>query len=235
MNVYSSSLTLQNRDVDLFRRLRLSRLFELMQEASICHTEALGAGRAVTLDKGLLWVVTLQHCRISRLPEYDERITLETWPGETLHVLFPRQYRILDASGAPIISACAIWTLVDAATRRVAFPERVGVHIDGGSMPWDMPLPHALGTYSGENVREFTVPYSYVDLNGHMNNTRYFDLADDVLPAARAGRVPREISAEYREELRLDARVTLTWGGGDDELCLTGGVDKPAFRLRFLY
>ena len=44
-------------DVTMFRKLRPSVLLRLIQEISIAHTEALGAGRAKTLDKGVLWVV----------------------------------------------------------------------------------------------------------------------------------------------------------------------------------
>ena len=92
--IYTQELRLKNRDVDMFRRLRVSRRFELLQEASVAHTEALGMGREKTLDRGILWVVTLQRAEICRLPEYDETIRLYTWPGETMHVLFPRHYRL---------------------------------------------------------------------------------------------------------------------------------------------
>ncbi len=87
--VFSRELRLKNRDVDMYRRLRTSRLFELLQEAAIAHTEALGMGREKTLDRDLLWVVTLQRAEISRMPEYDETVRVESWPGETMHVLFP--------------------------------------------------------------------------------------------------------------------------------------------------
>ena len=39
MSVYREEILLRSKDVDLYRRLRLSRLFELLQEASIRHTE----------------------------------------------------------------------------------------------------------------------------------------------------------------------------------------------------
>jgi acyl-ACP thioesterase len=86
MSIYCETLQLRSRDVDLHRRLRTSRLFELFQEASIRHTEQLGMGREKTLDKGLLWIVTLQEAIIARMPVYDETVTLESWPGETMHV-----------------------------------------------------------------------------------------------------------------------------------------------------
>ena len=55
----------------MYRRLRISTMFEWFQEGSITHTEELGCGREKTLDKGLLWVVTLQRAEIGRLPLYD--------------------------------------------------------------------------------------------------------------------------------------------------------------------
>ena len=69
----------------MFRKLRISKLFEFMQEAAIHHTEALGAGRAKTLDRGFLWVVTMQHAEISRLPEYDEKAVKEAKEKKTMN------------------------------------------------------------------------------------------------------------------------------------------------------
>ena len=90
MSVYRQELLLRSKDVDMFRRLRTSELFRLLQEASIRHTEQLGMGRDKTLDKGILWVLLLQSAEIARMPEYDERIVLKSWPGRTMHLLFPR-------------------------------------------------------------------------------------------------------------------------------------------------
>ncbi|MBQ2455243.1 MAG: hypothetical protein II499_04040, partial [Firmicutes bacterium] len=64
MDVYRFEYRLRSCDVDARRRFRLSRLFEMLQEAAIAHTELLGAGRSSTLDRGFLWVVTLQNLYI---------------------------------------------------------------------------------------------------------------------------------------------------------------------------
>ncbi|MFM5883709.1 acyl-ACP thioesterase domain-containing protein, partial [Methanobrevibacter gottschalkii] len=82
MEGYRKAFTVLASDTDCLRRLRLSRLFTLLQEAAIAHTEALGMGRAMTLDRGLLWIVALQHAKITRLPLFDERVVLESVPGK---------------------------------------------------------------------------------------------------------------------------------------------------------
>ena len=71
MSIYSIEYKILSSDTDANRTLRLSRLMTMLQEASIAHTTALGMGREMTLDRGLLWIVTLQQAKITRLPVYD--------------------------------------------------------------------------------------------------------------------------------------------------------------------
>ena len=235
MKVYSLSLRLRNKDVNLHRRLRTAMLFELLQEVSIRHTEDLGMGRTKTLDRGLLWVVTLQRAEIARMPEYDETITVETWPGETMHLLFPRYYRVLDGTGTPILSASALWALVDESTRRMVFPDRYGVEIRGVVTGNEIALPSPPRRAEGENVTQFVVPFSHLDLNGHMNNTRYFDLAEDRIPAAAEGKPLRRIEVEYANEARLGDELRITREDFPGGCRISGDTEKKIFRMQFEY
>ena len=79
----------------------------------------------------ILWVLLMQRAEITRMPEYDETVVLKSWPGRTMHLLFPRYASLETASGEPLLKASALWSLVDAETRRVVFPEKVGVEIEG--------------------------------------------------------------------------------------------------------
>jgi len=235
MSVYSEELLLRSRDVDLYRRLRTSELFRLLQEASIRHTEELGMGRDKTLDRGVLWVLLMQRAEIARMPEYDERIVLKSWPGRTMHLLFPRYYSLETSAGEPLLKASALWGLVDERSRKLVFPEKYGVEIEGVSSGDEIALPGAVQPLDCSEEREFTVPYSYVDLNGHMNNARYFDLAEDCIPAAAAGQRLKLICTEYPNEARLGERLRLRWGRREDRYFLEGGTEKTCFRMLLDY
>ena len=235
MSVYREEIHLRAKDVDLYRRLRTSELFRLLQEASIRHTEQLGMGRDKTLDKGILWVLTQQRCEIRRMPEYDEHIVLKSWPGRTMHLLFPRHYSMETAEGEPLLKASAIWCLVDAKSRKVVFPEKYGVEIAGAETGEEIELPRPIRRMDCTEARAFTVPYSYVDLNGHMNNTRYFDLAEDSIPAAAAGEKLRLICAEYSNEAQLGEALQLHWSREGGSYYLEGGAEKICFRMLLEY
>ena len=229
--MYERQLLLGSEHVDLHRRMRTSALFELLQVSSIRHTEELGMGREKTLDRGLLWVVTRMHAEVARMPVYDERITLRTWPGETMHLLFPRYYEIASEEGEVLVQASGVWSLMDAAKREAVFPDEYGVEIageeNGRELPWLVPVKPLKTT--GSDV--FRVPYSYVDINGHLNNTRYFDLAEDRIGAAEQGKALREVTAEYNREILLGEELSLQWGWDGNWYYVTGSTAQPCFRL----
>lgn len=198
--MYSVTLQLKSRDVNRYRRFRTSRFMEIVQECSIAHTTALGFGREKTLDRGLLWMIVQQHFHFFRVPSYDEKVTMTTWPGKMEHLLFPRFYRLTSAaSGEKLAEGSAVWVLCSAETRSAVFPEKYGVRIEADSEMTPLPLPRMLRSEGTGTERDFTVPFSWCDLNGHMNNTKYFDLLEDVYPPAENWQLGT-VDAEYHGE-----------------------------------
>ena len=234
-SVYTQILKLRDADVDLHRRLRPSVLFTMLQEAAIAQTEDLGMGREKTLDRGLLWIVTLQRISIRRLPVYDETVTLQSWPGKTMHLFFPRYYRMLDADGAVLLEGTALWSLMDQNTRSVVFPADHGIVLPELVTGWEAPLPKPVRALPLTGEARFTVPYSYVDLNGHMNNVRYFDLAEDVLPPALHERALLALEVDYSSEARLGDELLLRWGQEGNSWYLVGTSEKRVFRMKLDY
>lgn len=234
--IYTEHLKLRSRDVDMFRRLRSSELFKLLQEVSIRHTEQLGMGREKTLDRGILWVVMMQQAEITRMPEYDEEIVLKSWPGKTMHVLFPRYYSLETEAGEPLLKASAIWCLVDAKTRKMVFPESCGVEIEGVVTGEESAQPGAIRKKDCDREKVFEVPYSFVDLNGHMNNTRYLDLAEDCAGMAAEGKLLKEICTEYTTEARFGDTLMLRWTEDAGRIYFAGEKsERPVFRITLQY
>ncbi|MBQ6421719.1 MAG: hypothetical protein IJK02_11660 [Clostridia bacterium] len=235
MSIYETNYQILSSDTDCRRRLRLSSMFTLLQEAAIAHTTALGFGREKTLDRGLLWAVALQHAKIYRLPEYDEQITLRSAPGEIMHTFYPRSACLTDAAGKTLVSSSALWVLMDRETRTMVSPEKTGVVIPGSEPDWKIFWPRTPKLPQAPQSTAFTVPYSYVDLNGHMNNTRYFDLAEDMMPASLRACNVREVMTEYTGEAKEGDTLRLTAETRGNTFFLAGAGEKRLFRLSIAY
>ena len=231
MDIYRKEIRIRSTDTDMQRRLRLSALFTYMQESAISHTTELGAGREVTLDRGLLWIVVQQQVNIRRLPFYDEKLVLSSWPGRTMHLFFPRFWELADMNGETLLTASSLWGLMDQKTRSLAFPEDYNVTVPDMSGGKTLSFPGRIKAQDAPVTGTFTVPYSFIDLNGHMNNARYYDLAMDHLPDQFRERPLKQISVEYRGEASWHDTLTLYAAENGNSWYFAGDTLHPAFRM----
>ena len=213
---YEKRIRIRSEQVDMTRKLRISELFRIMEEASIAHTEALGCTKDKTLDRGLLWVIARQSAEIEELPAYDDEIVIRSWQGNMFQMFFPRIYEIFKGDRC-IIRGYAFWALIDEETRETIMPEDYGISIPSRPGSEDFYLQAVVIPKDSEPSfsTETVIRFSQVDINGHMNNTRYFDVIDDVIwekyPPEDPGdaAAPRSILANYVNELRIGENFVL--------------------------
>jgi uncharacterized protein YoaH (UPF0181 family) len=108
--------------------------------------------------------------------------------------------------------------------------------IEGGmSNGEEIALPGAPKKAISDVSSYFTVPYSYLDQNGHMNNTRYLDLAEDLIPAALEGKKLKSIHTRYQNEVRHGDVIELQWQELNGIYRVSGGGEKKYFTINFEY
>ncbi len=232
--VWTTQKKLLADDVTMHRDLRMSVLMRWLQEISVAHTEALGAGRAKTLDKGALWVVCRVRVEVEKLPCYDDEITLTSWAGDTMRVLFPRYYAMTDKSGNSLVKASAVWLLMDEKKRKMVFPENYDVVVPGVKTGDEIPLSFGVSLPEQEQSKRFKVAYSQVDINGHMNNAKYLDCMDDVLGKDfLETHAVKNLEIEFKSEIKYGSSVNLKYTLASDALAMIGFVKKrPCFELK---
>ncbi len=235
MEIFETTCKLRNADVDMHRRFKTASLLTLLQETAIAHTEAIGMGRERTLDRGLLWIITLQRLSILRMPVYDETITVQCWPGKTMHVLFPRYYRMTSETGELLLEGSALWALIDEQFHQLIFPDDYGIRIPGLVTGQETPLPRAPKAVPLTHQTEFTVPYTYVDLNRHMNNVRYLDLAENTIPHEAHDHPLKSLEIEYSSEAKLGQTIRVQWGKLGGVYFVDGEDERRLFRVRLEY
>ena len=231
--VYTQKIRLRAEHVDMNRRLRPTELMRLFQQCCIAHTEELGMGRAMTLDRGLLWVVVSERIVISRMPEYDEEITLECTPGQTLHFFFPRNLVVRDASGEAIVRAKAMWALIDAKSRQMADPSEKGIVIDGSDEAEDLAPVMSIQVPVLTDTIGCTATYSMTDINGHMNNAAYLSIAlDDLCRRGLSVCGAHEIAMTFSKEIPFGASFSVSCGDADVRGRRCRFYDCPNFSIK---
>ena len=183
--------------------------------------------------KGLMWVVVRYLVRAPRWPEPGEALRLQTWPGQTRHSMMPRYYRLLDKKGDCLISGSSLWTVVDRETRKMVNPEEHGVILEALVTGLEERRPPAPAKLTTSDSRDYTVTEDVLDSNGHMNNTRYYDLSESCI--GRTEDHPRRIVTEHQSEIRLGESMQVSWGREGERYFIEGVNNGPVFRMELDY
>ena len=207
--------------VDRFGRVKPSVLLYFAQEAAGEHCNLLDADWDTMAKKHLFWAVIRQRMQITRLPTLGQTITVETWPMPTTRSAFPRSTVAYDPEGNELFRAVSLWVLMDTQSRSMVLPAKSGLDLPGTLRGNELASPASIAPALLENSATFHVGYTLLDRNGHMNNTRYLDWVDDLLPSEFHQSHPvREFTLCYLQEAREGQQITLDYQLSDGP-CLT--------------
>ncbi len=203
MSIYSENIVVDGQAVDCFGRLKPSQLLYYLQEVAGSHFAQLEDPTAPLSSKNLFWAVIRHRVEVNRLPRLGERITAETWPMPTTRVAYPRAMAAYDEQGGLLWRAVTLWVLMDKDSRAMVLPGKSGVWVEGTLRGTELEVPRSLLPQAGRGEVCRPVTYSVLDKNGHMNNTRYLDWVEDLLPSAFHGDHPlRSFTLCYLSEAR---------------------------------
>ncbi len=163
--------------------VRLSHLFQWMTQLAGQHAEHLGVGFHSLQEKNLFWVLARITLEINRFPLWHEKVKLQTWPKGVHRLFAMRDFQFFDEHDKLLAGATTAWLLLDGRSKR---PQRLQGHLDHipakserhgvTGFPEALQTPHSDGPCHRIRAR-----YSHLDVNRHVNNTKYLDWILDCL------------------------------------------------------
>jgi acyl-ACP thioesterase len=161
-------------------------LADYFQEAAGHHAAELGVSMQDLLAENRAWVLAHFRMEIDRLPDWNETVTLETWPSGLERLFATREVLFRDEEGAVLAQGTSAWLVIDTERRRPVRPPAALHDLETPDRPapfgtdlGDLPAPAR-----ADREQTFAVRYHDLDLNRHVNNVRYLEWALETLPAS---------------------------------------------------
>lgn len=216
---FHERLLVRGGDCDMYSRMRMDAVFMAMQEGGERHAKMLGVGHEAMFAKSLFFVLSRTHVHIDRMPACGETIIHTTWPGNSNKFFCPRFHTFTLEDGTPLISAGALWVLLDAENRRIVSPLKIDLGFpDNSDIPEPVSLPNRLPkAFENPSLTQRTPVFSEFDINGHVNNTKYIAWTCDSLGAKTLEKAYlRDLTVSYEKEIRETAPMTLALSREDN-------------------
>jgi medium-chain acyl-[acyl-carrier-protein] hydrolase len=182
---WTEELRIRSYDVDATRRVTSLSLCRYFLEAAWNHAEALDLGFSHLRSHGKFWVLARLRCEVQQYPVWGDRTRLRTWPRGIKSVFALRDFELQDETGAPVAAGSSAWVVLDAVSKRPQrlhklFPKLAALN-GKAALGCD---PEELGdNETWDSGCPLTVRYSDIDVNKHVNSTRYIGWMLDAYPA----------------------------------------------------
>lgn len=210
--IFQKDFELTDIYVDRYGRLKPSAILLFAQEVAGMHCTELAVDSSILEKQHLFWAVSRHRVQITRLPRIGETIHVETWPMPTTRVAYPRSMVAYDEKGNECFRSVTLWVLMDLDTRNMILPGKSGIIVSGTVRGGELAIPGGLIPKPLGSQRSRQVCYTDLDRNGHMNNTRYLDWIDDLLPSPfHAANSLKEFTVCYLSEAREGQTLRVSW------------------------
>lgn len=223
-------------DVDSNFELRVSSFFKMMQDIAVEHAEQLNVGHAQTVEKGKFWVITRIYLKVNQMPKYRQNVVLKTHPGKTMKFVFPRHFILEDEKGNVLIRAISTWLVLNQSDRRLCLNPFVNNELPYEIHPDELSLPEKIVHGKLDFIEVRRVRYNDIDLNGHLNNTKYIDFILDMHDSNFfKNNVVTSLSINYNHELKDGDMVFLYSNNSNPEYIEGKNGDKNIFDVEIQY
>ena len=206
---------------------RPSLLFDCFQDAASEQSACLGFSIPELMDRGLTWVVSRYRVNVCRYPRWQERIRVTTWRSPQQDHTAPREFVILDADNRTIARARGIFILLDRSTSRPVSPtDHIPRYPIADETVFEDDFQALPAVDLPDRSTRIHVRRDDLDLNRHVNNTRYITFALES--------VPGPIMGNHMPD-RIDISFFKSAGYGDTIQSLIQQHQDPGGRPQFIH
>ena len=200
--------TIKLSDIDKNNKATNKAILSYLEDVGGKHSNIAGFGILDIPRTHLTWLILEWNVQVIRRPNYAERIKVITWSRNSIKCYAYRDFEIHDEQGNVIVLAASEWVLVDTEKRKIA-------RIEPDLLESYEPELNKFA-FSNEEFEKIQVPKEYelekeytarksdIDVNNHMHNLNYIDLANETLPdkVYKQGQL-NNVRITYKREIKL--------------------------------
>lgn len=204
MSIYKKKYHVDYGDSDYYKKLKLSSLFNYLQDVASLHSENLGIGiNDIGQKHSVAWVMVRILVDVERMPNWNEDIIVETWPNEPKKLEFERDFIVRDQKGNVLVRAISSWVIMDIEKREIRKTELIRIAYPPFAK--ERAICKRMGKLKPNGELKYVynkqIGYSDIDINGHLNNSKYIDYITDCFSMEKHGEyIVKSVQVSYISE-----------------------------------
>ena len=219
--IYTDSFKMGLKDIDRDNLLKNRAILEFLENIGSYHSDLVNYGANYTKETGFAWVLVAWKVKVLKRPQYGTSLKINTWAKVGTKVATYRDFEIYDDNNDLCVIATSKWTMVDIRKGKIT---KITDEIIDAYKPEIRNLFEEIdpGKINIPNEYNYEISYTVkrrdIDINGHMHNLYYLDLAYEALPEEIYNERPFDsVRIQYRKEIKLGDTVKCKYAKVDDK------------------
>lgn len=209
--IYTEKFKIPLKDIGKDNKIKNRAVLEILENIACYHSDLVGYGVNNIKETKVTWILLDWKLKVINRPTYGQVLTVNTWEKGMNKFFTYRDYEIYDNNNNLCAIATSKWALIDTEKGKMS---RLTENIINAYKPEKKTVFEENSLDKVKIPEEFSNTIKYevirkdIDINKHMHNLYYLDLAYEALPDEIYNKRPFDyVRITYKKEIKLGEKV----------------------------
>lgn len=210
--IFEKYYTVGNRDIGTNNKATNKAILKYLENIACKHSDEVGYGINTIEQTGIVWILLDWKFKVIERPIYGQTIKVRTWSRKMEKCYAYRDFEVYDEKENILAIATTKWVLLNAETRKIQRiqEELVSKYKQETELQvFQNEIEKLNEPESEECSREVKIRRTDIDINNHVNNLNYLDLAYEVLPDEIYNQDMKNIRITYKHQTKPRETVNI--------------------------
>ena len=208
-------------DIGKDNKIKNIAILKMLENIGAYHSDVAGYGANDTYVKKVTWILLDWKLKVLNRPKYGQTLEVDTWAREGNRFFTYRDFEIYDENKTLCAIATSKWTLINMKEKRMT---KINDEV------LDCYKVEEKEVFKGEKLDRLQIPNEFIsnvkytvirkdiDINKHMHNLYFLDLAYEALPEEVYEKRPFDnLRIMYKKEIKLGETVDCKYTKEDNK------------------
>lgn len=225
MAIFERKFTVGVTDININRKIKNKSIIKIFQDVAGMHSDSLHLGINDIDKTKLSWVILGWKIKVLKRPIYNEEVVVRTWIRDGNKISMYRDFEMYDLNGNLLSFGTSKWTLINIETKALTQLSDSIIDLYGEeekSLFEERKLDKIKEPEDYISSMEYKIPRDFIDVNEHVHNLYYLDMAYEVLPEeVYKSEELNNIEIIYKKQIKYNDKIYCTYTNENNEIIVT--------------
>lgn len=219
--IFEHNFEMGLKDIGKNNLMKNRAMLEMFENIGGYHSDIVGYGANDTKKTKVVWILFDWKLKVINRPKYGQTIHIKTWGRDMLKAYTYRDFELYDGENNLCAIGTSKWAIVNIETGKITrITDEIAnrYNIEDKSVFEDRKIEKINLPKVFSNTFTYKVGRRDIDINGHMHNLYYLDIANEALPQDIYENRPYDnVIINYKKEIKIGETVKCKYGLVDNK------------------